>query len=177
MPYWCGPLASSDEPAVGEVVDADALESLDPRAVDGKFVLTSEYAAQMKRNDNVQIRFNDVTIETKLLQISPVINPLNQTRHVRFALKKGEAFMPGMRSSATISLHKPALKVSKKAVVKASEGYILFVQEQNRFTTHKVNVLGESSKAYFIEPVSLKNSAIVTEGSAVLKGMLEKGDD
>lgn len=49
VPYWCGPLASPDNPAVGEVVDGDALHSLDPQAVNGKFVLTSEYAVQMKR--------------------------------------------------------------------------------------------------------------------------------
>lgn len=47
--YWCGPLASKDRPAVGEVVDGDALESITAKAVKGKFVLTAKPPAEMKR--------------------------------------------------------------------------------------------------------------------------------
>jgi len=39
--YWCGPLASEDSPAVGKVIDGDALDAVTPEAVDGRFVLTS----------------------------------------------------------------------------------------------------------------------------------------
>jgi len=47
--FWSGPLASKDAPAVGEVVDGDALETITPEAVNGKFVLTATPPAQMKR--------------------------------------------------------------------------------------------------------------------------------
>jgi len=46
--FWCGPLASEDAPAVGEVVDGDALEALTPQAVDGKFLLTAKPPKEMK---------------------------------------------------------------------------------------------------------------------------------
>ena len=47
--YWCGPLASKDRPAVGEVVDGDALETITPQAVNGKFVLTAKPPAETGR--------------------------------------------------------------------------------------------------------------------------------
>ncbi|HET6429331.1 MAG TPA: M28 family peptidase, partial [Phycisphaerae bacterium] len=46
--YWSGPLASADAPAVGGVVDGDAIETITPEAVDGKFVLTGKYPLEMK---------------------------------------------------------------------------------------------------------------------------------
>jgi len=46
--FWSGPLASADAPAVGGVVDGDAIDALTPEAVEGKFVLTGKYAVEMK---------------------------------------------------------------------------------------------------------------------------------
>ena len=46
--YWSAPLGAPDRPVVGEVVDADALETITPQAVEGKYVLTSKYAVEMK---------------------------------------------------------------------------------------------------------------------------------
>jgi len=46
---WCGPLASRSAPAVGGVVDGDALETVRPEAVNGKFVLTAKPPLEMKR--------------------------------------------------------------------------------------------------------------------------------
>ncbi len=40
--YWTGPLASEAAPAVGEVVDIDALEEITPEAVAGKLALTAQ---------------------------------------------------------------------------------------------------------------------------------------
>jgi hypothetical protein len=46
---WSGPLASADEPAVAELVDGDALETITPEAADGKFILTAKPPVEMKR--------------------------------------------------------------------------------------------------------------------------------
>ncbi|KKL46499.1 hypothetical protein LCGC14_2344960, partial [marine sediment metagenome] len=46
--FWSGPLASADAPAVGEVVDGDAIETITPEAVNGKYVLTGKYTIEMK---------------------------------------------------------------------------------------------------------------------------------
>ncbi|MBM4032429.1 MAG: M28 family peptidase [Planctomycetes bacterium] len=45
---WSGPLGSASAPAIGEVVDADALATLTPEAVEGKFVLTARYPLEGK---------------------------------------------------------------------------------------------------------------------------------
>jgi hypothetical protein len=45
---WTGPLGSADAPAVGEVVNADALETLTPESVEGRFVLTARYPLETK---------------------------------------------------------------------------------------------------------------------------------
>jgi len=47
--YWSGPLGSESAPAVGGVVDGDALGAITPEAVNGKFVLTATPPAEMKR--------------------------------------------------------------------------------------------------------------------------------
>ncbi len=47
--YWSGPLASRERPAVGEVVDGDALETIRPEDVNGRFVLTAQPPAKIKR--------------------------------------------------------------------------------------------------------------------------------
>jgi peptidase M28-like protein len=46
--FWSGPLASRDAPAVGQVVDGDALD-ITAESVDGKFVLTALPPQQMKK--------------------------------------------------------------------------------------------------------------------------------
>jgi len=46
--YWSGSLASGAAPAVGEVVDGDALATIAREAVNGKFVLTAKPPLEMK---------------------------------------------------------------------------------------------------------------------------------
>ncbi len=47
--YWSGPLASAGAPAVGELVDGDAIDEITADDVSGKFVLTAEPPQVMKK--------------------------------------------------------------------------------------------------------------------------------
>ena len=62
--YWSGPLAARDAPAVGAVVDGDALDAITPDMVDGKFVLTNTPPQAMKKR---LLRFRPLAVVSDYL--------------------------------------------------------------------------------------------------------------
>ncbi len=47
--YWSAPLAASLNPAVGRVIDGDALKTITPETVDGTYLLTGRLPVELKR--------------------------------------------------------------------------------------------------------------------------------
>jgi len=62
--YWSGPLASADAPAVGEVVDGDAIDEITADDVRGKFVLTNKPPLEMKKR---LLRFKPLAVVSDYL--------------------------------------------------------------------------------------------------------------
>ncbi len=72
----------------------------------------------LKEGQKVQIVIDDQTFVTTILQLSPVINPENQTRHIRFLVPSNIDIFSGLRSTAKIILLQESLKIKKMPLLK-----------------------------------------------------------
>lgn len=134
-------------------------------------------AAQLLPNQKIMITIAGKKLSCRVLQLSPVINPINQTRHIRFSPKQSSDLVAGMRSSATVALPQKALIVPKKSVVKNKNNHIVFIKESGAFHDVTVTVLGETSQNYYLRFDKQLANPIAITSAAVLKGMLEDETD
>lgn len=134
-------------------------------------------AAQLRPNQTIMITIANKQLPCRVLQLSPVINPVNQTRHVRFVPEKHSDLLAGMRTSAAVTLPQKALLVPKKSVVKNNNDYIVFIKESGVFHDVTVTVLGETSRNYYLRFDKQLTHPIAITSAAVLKGMLEDETD
>ena len=134
-------------------------------------------AAQLRPNQKVMITMSGQQLACRVLQLSPVINPVNQTRHVRFSQEKSSDLVAGMRNSATVTLSKKALLIPKKAVVKHGNDHIVFIKQYGAFHDVTVTILGETAQSYYLRFDEQLNQAIAITSAAVLKGMLGEEED
>ena len=131
----------------------------------------------LSEGENVQITFDRYTFDTKILQLSPVINPENQTRRIRFLVPSDIAIYPGLRSTAKIVLKHDTLKIKKNAVIKIGETQVVFYKDSMGYTSFPVEILAEDENYYFVKPSpELKNRIAVTS-VAILKNMLGSEDE
>ena len=135
-------------------------------------------AILLKENESVILRVDGEEYKSHLLQIAPVINSKNQTRHARFLLKNSSKLLTGTRANATIILTKKALLVPKKAVVKIDGKYRVFVKENGGFDSLLVDILGEDREYYYIKTDKrIEKKPVVVTAVAVLKNMIGESDE
>lgn len=138
--------------------------------------LESKLTAHLHEGQKIQITLGNKTIDTTILQIAPVINAINQTRQIRFAMPSDASLSTGLRSSAQFSILKESLKVEKTSVIKHGDSQIVFVKTKDGFSTEAINILAEDNTHYFIESSDGLQKNIAINSLAILKNMLG-GDD
>jgi hypothetical protein len=115
--------------------------------------------------------------KTSILQISPVINPENQTRQIRFSVPADINIFSGLRSSANFTILGESLKVQKTSVIKEGGTQIVFIKTKEGFTAVPVKVLAEDNTHYFIKASDRLRNKIAVNSIAILKNMLGDNDE
>ena len=131
----------------------------------------------LKEGQKVQIVIDGQTFGTTILQLSPVINPENQTRHVRFLVPSNIDIFSGLRSTAKIILVQESLKIKKNAVIKVGDTQVVFYKNKEGYTSLAIEILSEDNTYYFVKPSDLLKNEIAVSSVAILKNMLGSEDE
>jgi len=173
----------------GRIVHLHATPGRSTSPSDALFVIQEkgslwlESAIEAKRTEGlyeglkVQITLGSHTFDTSILQLSPVINPENQTRQIRFSVPSDIKIFSGLRTNAKITLTQNSLKIKKTAVIKYSDRQIVFVKNKKGYSSMAVKILAEDSKYYFVSPSSELQNKIAVSSLAVLKNLLGSEDE
>ncbi|MDQ7046815.1 MAG: HlyD family efflux transporter periplasmic adaptor subunit [Sulfurovum sp.] len=147
---------------------------------EGALWLESAIAAKrtqgLEEGQKVQITLDSHTFDTSILQLSPVINPENQTRQIRFLIPSDIKIFSGLRSNAKITLAQKTLKIEKKSVIKDAGKQIVFVKTKNGYNSVAIEILAEDNRYYYVSPSPALEKKIAVSSLAVLKNLLG-GDD
>lgn len=147
----------------------------------GSLWLESNIEAKLTENlhegKEVQITLVNKTFNTTILQISPMINPKNQTRQIRFSVPLDINIFTGLRSSAKFTILGESLKVQKTSVIKEGETQIVFIKTKEGFTAIPVQILAEDNRYYYLEPNEKLQNKIAVNSVAILKNMLGGNDE
>ena len=129
----------------------------------------------LEEGQKVRIALNDMTFDTTILQISPVINPQSQTRQIRFLIPKDVEIVAGLRTNAHISFAAKSIAIAKTSVIKDGKKQIIFVKNNEGYTSVAIEILAEDDKHYFVQPTDAIKGKIASSSVAILKNML--GED
>ena len=132
---------------------------------------------QLFEGQEVRIGLDGNMFDTKILHISPVINPENQTRQVRFMIPENIDIVAGLRSNVYISYAYGSMKIRKTSVIKAEEKQIVFVKTSNGYRAVAVEILAENDSYYFIKPSEALKAGIASSSVAILKNLLGESDE
>ena len=148
--------------------------------VDGENWLESDLpqviANNLKSSQEVIFTINGNDILSKVLDISPVINPHNQTRYVRFSLPKEAKLLAGLRQKATLSIKGKAFIVNKKAVVRDGNRSIVFIKKDHTYKALEVKVLAENAESSYLDYNPSLNGAIVISSTSIFQNMLKESE-
>ena len=173
----------------GSIIELNATPGKSTNPEDALFVIKQEGALwleanieahrtlKLKEGEKVEISLANKTFQTKVLQISPVINPENQTRQVRFLLPEETEISSGFIGSATLTLFWDVLKVKKNAVIKEGSTQIVFVKSKEGFVAVPVEVLSEDDSSYYLKTSNRLKQEIATNSLAILKNLLGGSDE
>lgn len=176
-------------PIKGRIISLGATIGKSSNPTDALFVIQQEgflwleadieasRTTHLSEGQNVTIELANQRFDTTILQLSPMINPTNQTRHVRFLVPFNIKLLSGLRSTATISYTKPTLKIAKNSIINHEGNSIVFVKTAKGFNALVVNIVGEEIGYYFVEKSKALEGEIATTSVAILKNMLGEGDE
>jgi len=134
-------------------------------------------ARKLKDGATITIHFGDEEFQSRVLLHAPSINVQNQTQRVRFSLEQGLNFLTGLREMAEIILPQKVLKVPKESVISLGGTEVVFVQSAKGFDSESVKILGEAKNYYYVQDKPSLHQPIVTTSVAILKSMMESGDE
>ena len=131
----------------------------------------------LKEGQKVQIALAGKTFDTTILQLSPVINPKNQTRQIRLAIPSNIDIVSGLRASAKLTIFKESLRVKKTSVIKQGDTQIVFIKTENGFTAVPVIVLAEGDNYYYLKLSDRLKGKIAVNSIAILKNILGESNE
>ncbi len=182
------PTIALKSPVEGHIITLNASAGKSTSPSDALFIIKKEgelwlesdieatRTTQLKEGQKVHITLANQSFDTTILQLSPTVNPRNQTRHVRFLVPNGVELLSGLRSSANINQTLPSLKIAKTSIINHESNSILFIKTEKGFNSVIVKVLGEKVGYYFIAKTPELEGEIATTSVAILKNLLG-GDD
>ena len=176
-------------PVDGRIITLNASPGKSTSPSDALFIIKKEGAlwlesdieatrtAILKEGQQVNITLANQNFDTTILQLSPTVNPLNQTRHVRFLVPDNIELLSGLRSSANIKQSVKSLKIAKTSIINHESNSIVFVKTTNGFNSVVVNILGEEAGYYFVAKTPQLQGEIATSSVAILKNLLGGEDE
>lgn len=142
----------------------------------GPLWLESNIDAKITENlyegQKVGIIWANKTLETTIIQLAPVINPVNQSRQIRLSAPSDINIVSGLRASAKLTILKDNLRVKKTSVIKQGETQIVFIKTKVGFTAVPVTILAEDDHYYYLEISDRLKNKIAINSIAILKNML-----
>jgi len=136
--------------------------------------LPQNIASRLSSSQEVIFTINGKDISSKVLDISPVINPHNQTRYVRFSLPEKSKLLAGLRTKAKIRVKGKAIIINKKAVVQDGSRSIVFIKKGARYRAVEVNVLAENAKSSYLAYNRALKGSIVISSTSVFQNILKE---
>ena len=142
----------------------------------GSLWLESHLEARLTENlqegQKMQISRGNKTFDTTIMQLSPVINPENQTRQIRLSAPSDINIVSGLRASAQLTIFRNNLRVQKTSVIKQGDTQIVFIKTKEGFTAVPVTILAEDDNYYYLEISDRLHNNIAVNSLAILKNML-----
>jgi len=178
------PTIALKSPVDGRIITLNASPGKSTSPSDALFIIQQEgelwlesdieamRTTNLREKQRVNITLANKSFDTTILQLSPTVNPRNQTRHVRFLVPKGVELLAGLRSSATITQSFPSLKIEKTSIINHKSNSIVFVKTQKGFNAVVVKILGEEMGYYFVAKDAGLDGEIATSSIAILKNLL-----
>lgn len=139
--------------------------------------IEAQRSQRLEEGQKVQITLDNHTFDTSIIQLSPTINPQNQTRQIRFLIPSNIGIYSGLRTNVKISLMQETLKISKTSVIKDGDTQIVFVKNKKGYTSVPVEILAEDDAYYFLKPSRDLQNKIAVSSIAILKNMLGSDDE
>ncbi|MBN2824191.1 MAG: efflux RND transporter periplasmic adaptor subunit [Campylobacterales bacterium] len=176
-------------PIKGRIISLGAVIGKSSNSTDALFVIQQEgflwleadieasRTTHLNEGQKVSIELSSQRFDTMILQLSPMINPANQTRHVRFLVPHTIKLLSGLRTSAKISYTMPTLKIAKNSIINHEGSSIVFVKTAKGFNSVKVKIVGEEIGYYFVEKSKELEGEIATTSVAILKNLLGEEDE
>lgn len=137
--------------------------------------LDTTITKHLNADDVIQVKLNGHKFDATVLQISPFINAMNQTKHIRLSLPTDIGLSTGLQTTASFTIPKHSFIVSKKSVIKHQENQIVFIKTQQGYRAVQVTILAEDASFYYLQESDMLQYAIAIDSLAVLKNML--GED
>jgi len=138
--------------------------------------LPQRVASKLSPSQELVFTINGNDILSKVLDISPVINPHNQTRYVRFSLPAEAKLLAGLRTKAKIRVKGKAFIVNKKAVVQDGNRSIVFIKKGHAYNAVKVNVIAENDESSYLDYNTALNGSIAISSTSILQNMLKEAE-
>ncbi|MCK9453544.1 efflux RND transporter periplasmic adaptor subunit [Sulfurimonas sp.] len=133
-------------------------------------------ASKLSSSKEIIITIDEKDIKSKLLHMSPVLDPLNQTRYTRFSLPQDSELLAGLRTKAKISIKQKAFLVNKKSVVQDRNKTVVFIKKGELYKAEEVEVIFEDKDRCYLAYNAALHEPIVVGATSILQNMLQKGD-
>ena len=138
--------------------------------------LPQEIVNRLKPLQEVVLTIDNRDIKINVLHVAPILNPHNQTRHVRFSLPKDETLLDGLRAKGGLSIKGKAFIVDKKAVVQDGSRDIVFIKDGLKYKAQKVDVISEDKQMCYLSYDEAIKGQIVTKSTSILQNMLQRDE-
>ena len=139
--------------------------------------IEADRTVKLQEGQHVKIALANKVFTTKILQLSTIINPENQTKQVRFLLPEKAAIASGLRTTAKIVLFGKSLKIKKSSLTKIEETTIVFAKIKGGFVAVPVVILSEDDRYYYLKSRSRLDHEIAVNSVAILKNLLGAGNE
>lgn len=113
--------------------------------------ITHTIANTLKPSQEIIVKIDNKEIKSKILLISPTINPQNQSRYIRISLSKDAKLIDGFIAKAELNIIKKALVITKKALSQNNTQNIVFVKKEQVYRPIKATVLAEDKNLCYLE--------------------------
>ena len=136
-----------------------------------------KFAKMLKKGDMIEVQYEGLQFSSKVLNISSIVNSHNQTQLIRFDVPSDVKLSQGLKSTAEITILKPALKIPKSAVINHESEKKIFIKKDRDFMLMSIDILGEDKSDYYLAKESGIQYPVAITSLAVLKNLIGGSDE
>lgn len=113
--------------------------------------ISKDIASNLKTLQDVSIKIDETMQKSKILLLSSIINPQNQSRFIRLSIPKNLSLIDGEMITAELSIEQKALVIPKKALAKKDGKDIVFIKNNDSFLDEEIELLHEDKNLCYIK--------------------------